>query len=211
LQDVEEKGEHGLPSTPLELGDVTFAQDFGVLRSHSARADRQCDRQARRHGRRHAAPPHELAQAIGPAALPGADGQVPLETPHVVSKSAGRCVPALGRAAQRLHDDGVEIASETPGQLTRTETACPCHLGSGRRAGTVYRGTGHRKIVHRRTGHRHGGGGARSGRVALGEDALDLAGCGAGEIKWQTAGKQLVEQHAEAVNVAGRSHQLAAQ
>ena len=144
---------------------------------------------------------HELGGAVAPGVLARDDRQAGEVPPHVLRELIHRRIPPPRLFAQRLEDDVVEVAGKLAAQTIDVD-GHPS-VGFRRRRGPRLRAAS----VFRRRRPAVIDGGDRSARadgLRFADDAYDVGRCAAGEPVRQAAGEQLVEQHAERVDVGGR-------
>ena len=189
----------GLGPLLLALQPVHLGQDRLDLPGHlrlprrpvahrpadAAAEQHQEEQHQRRHRQAALVPPGELPQPVPRrrrARLHRLVGQVAL---HVQREAVGRLVAAVAVLLQRLHHDPVQLAADQLRQLRRLRVP----LGRDRR----------QRVLRLRQP------GARPGRLLLADDAADLV---VGRLlepllgERRRAGQQLVQEHAERVDVA---------
>jgi hypothetical protein len=147
---------------------------------------------------------HELAGPIGPRVATRFDRPAVQVTPDVVRQTLDRRVTPARLLVHRLENDVVEITGEPPAERPgvrdrrrRQRTDATRHARGGRCA------TGRRDRTCRR-----GDRGTRTHRFGLEHGADHFGRGGAPGRIGMRPGQQLVEQHAERVDVGGRSHLL---
>ena len=150
---------------------------------------------------------HELGGAVTPRVLPRDHWQSREVPTHVLGELIDRGIPARRLLAQRLEDDVVEIAGKLTAQPVDVDRQAAVPLRS-RRGVVVVRAL--RDGIAGRL--RLDGGDCRAWthRLRFADDADDVGRRPAGEAIGQSAGEQLVEQHAERVDIRGRGHRVAA-
>ncbi len=150
--------------------------------------------------------PDELGGPIVPGVPPRQHGK-PFEVPpHVFRELIDRGVAARRLLAQRLEDDGIEVAGEPPAQTLRLDRA---QLAGGDLTRRHRLRAGDRLRCVRTVGRvRDSGAGARRHRLADHPRHVDRRP--ARDAIGPPAGEQLVEQYAERVDVGRGRHRIAA-
>ena len=193
LEELRQEGEHLLSGVALARGAVAL---FGQARrlhreGHGGGADEQHQQGCRAH-----APPvpgHETRGDVRPTGRPRFHWPAIEMPPQVAGEGFDRHV-ALGLLlVQRLADDRVEVTREAGAQAGRCGAPRPrAFLGRGDAIRPFPRG--HTRLMRGDVTH----------------DALDLGAGHGGKAQRPRAGHELVEQHAERVDVGGRRHLFAA-
>ena len=150
-----------LGAAPLGVGIVARGIGGAGLPQRRGQRPRQSDERDRRGRDRDDVAPYEGAGAIAPGVGPGADRPALAIARQILGQLEGALIAPLGLFAQRLHDDGVEIATQQPAQP----------VGS----------VGRRRRRQRRIGDRAGHGEARTHGISAADDTDDLV---------QVAGRQ---------------------
>ena len=138
-------------------------------------------------------PPHELGTAVSERVLAGGDRQ-PLEMPSdVIRQLADGGIALVGRFANRLHHDVVEIAGQATGQLLGRVTALAADPGGGQASCFALAHDLLRPPDCR----------ARSVRLRFENGPGNLVRHRTGRAPGAVAGEELVEDQTERMDVSG--------
>ena len=139
-------------------------------------------------------PPQELGGVVAPIALSRAYGLAEQMAIQIVRQRLHRRVAPVRLLAHRHRDDGVQVAAQARAQPLRRQAAAirdPAAVGI---------------LFAAQFGNHHL---ARPHRVVHADGALELQLAVAQQPIRRTAGEQLVQQHAERVDVRGRGDRAA--
>ena len=177
------------------LGHLRF------MRGHHD-ADDQRARDRRRRCDRRLVPPDELRGAVAQGRRPGHHRQALQVPPHVLGQLLGRGIAPLRLLAQCHQDDVVEVAAQAPAQLLRVPLACVADRARQERVEHAPVGDG--------DSFHPGDCGTGLLRLELAHDLLHLERAAALQVIGQAPGEQLVEHHAQGVDVGRGRERLPA-
>ena len=178
------------------LGPGPFDAGHPRLPGGADHAGDQRQEHRRRGSDRAAMAAHELRGPVAERVVPGQHRQAGAVPPHVLGELIHRGVAPHRLLAERLQHDGVEIpleAAPQPLRVGRTGAGARSRKGGG---------------IGRHLGVEDGQ--ARPQRLGLAHHPGDVGDGPAGDAVRPAAGEQLVEQHAQRVDVGGGGHRLAA-
>ena len=194
LEQAEEEFLHG-------LGPLGLALDGAGLDQRARESGHEEDHEGRGRRHAHAVAADEFPHAVADRLLPCRHRMAVLIAAEVLDHHLGRGVAPVRLLPQRLQQDRVEVAAEAAAEPAD---------GLGPRGAHVLRVHGLDRAVRLADVLREDDDGARADRLLLADDALDLGGRAPLEVVRAVAREQLVERHAEGVDVRRRRDGVAA-